>query len=438
MASQEDKPAFYGVAFCTGLGLNCIDLYLPRIRSMRKLQLSCAYAQWAVLGVLALQSQAFAGDVAGRSDEDGAWNGFSYGKKGLQFESADGNNFLWFGVRLQTRYSNEKIERDALPGNPIERQTELKFNRGRLKLGGHLVSPRFTVYSEYDFVDSRLLDFRASYSFSNWLNVRVGQWKSPYNRERIDSSGAQQFAERSVATPWFTVDRQQGVVASGRFGEGRSYDSSYWFGWLSGSGRGGSASDGEGLWLGRYQWNFTRRVLAFSQSDIALRDKAAGSLSLALVDGESEYTSFSSAGGGQLPGFENAPQQDYRLQQAMLESAWKKGGFSWQQELHWKRVRGRSSGIEQDILGGYVQAGMFFSQLWPVVPTPLEFALRYAQVDPNRRVHGDYEKELTVAANWFFNGHRNKLTADLSRVVRRATEGRDSINRVRIQWDWSF
>jgi hypothetical protein len=40
-------------------------------------------------------------------------------------------------------------------------------------------------------------------------------------------------------------------VASGRFGEGRSYDSSYWFGWLSGSGRGGSASDGEGLWLGR-------------------------------------------------------------------------------------------------------------------------------------------------------------------------------------------
>lgn len=26
--------------------------------------------------------------------------GFAYGDKGLQFTSADGNNFLWFGVRL--------------------------------------------------------------------------------------------------------------------------------------------------------------------------------------------------------------------------------------------------------------------------------------------------------------------------------------------------
>lgn len=397
---------------------------------MRKSQLSYLYTSCTVLCLLVLQTPAFA--------EDELWEDFNYGKKGLQFESADSNNFLWFGVRLQPRYSNEKFSQDDLPGNPIERKTDFGLNRGRLKLGGHLVSPKFTVYSEYDFVDDRLLDYRASYSFSQSLNIRVGQWKSPYNRERIDSSGAQQFAERSVVTPWFTVDRQQGVVASGRFGEGRSYDSSYWFGWISGSGRGGSASDGKGLWLGRYQWNFTRRVLAFSQSDIALSEKPAGSVSFALVDGKSKYSSFSSAGGGQLPVFQEAQEQDYRLQQAMVESAWKKGGFSWQQELHWKRVRARSSGAEQDLLGGYIQAGMFFSQLWPVVPAPLELALRYAQVDPDRSADGNYEKELTVGANWFFNGHRNKLTADLSRVVRRGTQQRDSNNRVRIQWDWSF
>ena len=65
-------------------------------------------------------------------------------------------------------------------------------------------------------------------------------------------------------------------------------------------------------------------------------------------------------------------------------------------------------------------------------------ALRYAQVDPDRSVHGDYEKELTLAANWFFNGHRNKLTADLSRVNRKGTEDRDSNNRIRLQWEWSF
>jgi len=73
--------------------------------------------------------------------------------------------------------------------------------------------------SEYDFVDSRLLDLRATYKFADWLSIRVGQWKSEFNRERIDSSGKQQFVERSIVTPWFTIDRQQAVLASGLLGK---------------------------------------------------------------------------------------------------------------------------------------------------------------------------------------------------------------------------
>lgn len=383
---------------------------------------------------LGLWTPVFAATTPGNDTDEAAASGFSYGEKGLQLESEDGNNFLWFGVRTQLRYAHENFSQNS----SIEQQTEFGLQRGRLKLGGHLISPKFTVYSEYDFVDSRWLDYRASYSFTDEFNIRTGQWKSPFNRERIDSSGTQQFAERSIATPIFTVDRQQGLVASGRVGEGQVYDSSYWFGWLSGSGRGGSASDGKGLWLGRYQWNFTRTLLGFSQSDASLREKAAGSLALALVSGDSEYTSFSSDGGGQLSEFEASPHEDYRLQQAMIESAWQKGGFSWQQELHWKRVRGLTSGVEQDMLGGYAQAGMFLSRLWPVIPAPLELALRYAQVDPDRSVRDDNEKELTLGANWFFNGHRNKITGDLSRISSKDIEGRYSSNRVRLQWDWSF
>ena len=35
----------------------------------------------------------------------------SYGDKGLEFETEDGNTSLWFGVRLQTRY-------ESLEGTP--------------------------------------------------------------------------------------------------------------------------------------------------------------------------------------------------------------------------------------------------------------------------------------------------------------------------------
>jgi hypothetical protein len=50
----------------------------------------------------------------------------------------------------------------------------------------------------------------------------------------------------------------------------------------------------------------------------------------------------------------------------------------------------------------------------------------------------DTEKEFTLATNWFFNGHRNKLTLDLSRVIRRLAPETDTTNRIRLQWDWSF
>jgi hypothetical protein len=69
--------------------------------------------------------------------------------------------------------------------------------------------------------------------------------------------------ERSIATPWFTIDRQQGIVASGRLASGTRTDTSYWFGWLTGAGRGGNAADAEGLWLGRAQWNAHGRLLGF-------------------------------------------------------------------------------------------------------------------------------------------------------------------------------
>jgi len=363
---------------------------------------------------------------------------FSYGPRGLQFESPDGNNFLWFGMRLQTRYSNEAVTQDELPNQPTSTQTDFALNRGRLKLGGHLVSPALSVYTEYDFPTERLIDLRATYKFSDALNLRVGQWKTEFNRERRDSSGEQQFAERSIATPWFTIDRQQGAVFSGRLAAGSAIDSSYWAGWISGAGRGGSLSEADGLWFGRYQWNFTSELLDFSQSDVGRREKAAGSVAVAYVDGETGFTSFSSAGGGQLPGFEDGAPDRYRLTQVVFETAWQKNGLSWQHEFHWKRIIDRDTGVARELAGGYAQFGAFASRLLADAPEPLELAVRLAAVDPYRDRSADYEREGAIVANWFFEGHRNKLTVDLARVRRQYVPETDTRTRIRLQWDWSF
>jgi phosphate-selective porin len=376
--------------------------------------------------------------IAAEAGPDSSDSKFSYGKKGLQYDDGSGNNFLWFGVRLQTRWTDSWVTQDELPGAPTSSDSEFALNRGRLKLGGHLFSPAFTVYSEHDIVDNRLLDLRATYKFADWLSIRVGQWKSEFNRERIDSSGKQQFVERSVVTPWFTIDRQQAIMASGRVGKGTRGDTSYWFGRLSGAGRGGDLSDAEGLWLARTQWNFNGRVLGFSQSAIGRPNDPAGSVAIAAVSGKSGFTAFSSAGGGQLPGFVDGESDRYRLQQFMFETAYQHGGFSWQQELHWKHIDDGVTGETRRLIGGYAQAGMFFSEIFESFPEPLEFAIRFARVDPNRAMSGDSETEYTLASNWFFNGHRNKLTLDLSHVIRRQVPETDSSDRIRLQWDWSF
>jgi phosphate-selective porin len=375
---------------------------------------------------------------ADQTAEDAGTDKFSYGKKGIEFDDGTGNNFLWFGMRLQTRWATTKVTEDELPGAPVSEASDIDVNRGRLKLGGHVVRPSLTVYSEYDLVGSRLLDLRATYKFNDWLSVRVGQWKSEFNRERIDSSGKQQFVERSVVTPWFTIDRQQGVMLSGRVGKGSRADTSYWFGWLSGAGRGGDTSDADGLWLARAQWNFTGNVLDFSQSALRRPASPVGSVALAAVTGKSAFTAFSSNGGGQLPGFTDGTPDQYRLEQVMVETAYHHGGFSWQQELHWKTVDDRLTGESRRLLGGYAQAGMFFSEVFESFPEPLELAVRVARVDPDRSVASDTEKEFTLGANWFFNGHRNKLTLDISRVTRVEAPETDTSNRARLQWDWSF
>ncbi len=72
---------------------------------------------------------------------------------------------------------------------------------------------------------------------------------------------------------------------------------------------------------------------SISGSDLNYTENAEGTLTLAAVTNRSPYTRFSTGGGGQLPGFDDGDPGQYRVNQALLESAIKYHGFSWQQEL---------------------------------------------------------------------------------------------------------
>ena len=381
-----------------------------------------------------LQTETVERDNSAVSESDASQEAWYYGKKGLTYDP-EGPTELWIGVRLQTRFDDYPGQNPSAADLRLERDSELDLNRGRLKGGGPLGAKWLDVYFEYDQPSGYLLDLRATLQLSDQLFLRLGQWKSEYNRERIDSSGKQQMTERSISNYWFAIDRQAGVALSGRFANGTQADSNWWLEYLSGEGRGGGWRSDSGLWLARYQWNPQGELLPFSQSDLKRRERLLTSVAFAVVDGRTPYSRFSSAGGDQLPGITT---EDNDLTQLLFETAAHWRGISWQQELHSKRVRDRRSGASQKMHGGYIQLGTFVNEWWQAWPAALEVAGRFSIVDPNRSLSGNTEKERTVGLNWFFNGHRNKLTLDYSWLNFEDFGDSATRNRLRLQWELSF
>ncbi len=383
-------------------------------------------------------AQADAEAPAGNSDADAGWQA-KYESKGLEITSPGGGWIFEPEIRLQFRYSDPFDE--PLNAQDAEDQTESDFdlNRSRFKMDAQLGSESLTLYTETELDGPVLLDLRVSYERSDALGFRVGQWKPEYNRERRDSSGTQSFVDRSIVNREFTIDRQQGAMLFGRArGAASAADFSWWTGVLGGSGRGSWNDGGELMYMARLQWNPFGRVLEFSQSDLNRRPEPAGSVAVAALRNRSRYTRFSSDGGGELAGFEPGEVDQYEIEQWVVETALQWRGFAWQQEWHRKDIDDRVAGGQTRLEGFYAQASYFPSAAWPSWPQPLELGFRYALVDPDTDESNDRRDEYTVAANWFFKGHRNKLTVDYARLDFDEPGGEETTWRTRVQWDVSF
>ena len=380
--------------------------------------------------------------IAGQSEsEEKPEIRIKYGPKGWELNTADGNYMLQLEWRLQFRYAyphdTDPITFDDFLG---ESQHIFKVNRARLKVGGNAYRKWLKYYLEYELAASNLLDFRVMLERFPFLKLKIGQWKAQYSRERIISSGKQQMADRSLINRAFTLDRQVGLSLFGHLKGSGLVDFNYWASVFTGMGRGVRENDDENLmWMVRGQWNFFGRELGFVGSDIEFHEEPAGLVALAAVTNRSPYTRFSSAGGGQLEGFDPGEPGQYRVNQALAETALKYRGFSWQQELHWKQVNDLKNKDITTLIGNYVQLGFFFNSIWEWYPKPLEIAFRHAIYNPDKEKPEDLQQEFSLAFNWFFNGHRNKLTAEISYLDFQFKERifKDEF-RFRIQWDISF
>lgn len=139
---------------------------------------------------------------------------------GVSFLQKDSLYLINFRFRMQNRA--ELYSRSATDLNLGA--VDARVRRLRLRLDGFLGSPRLAYYiqlsfsrGDQDFDETRIpnvvRDAMLFYFFSDELYIGFGQGKLPGNRQRVISSGQQQFAERSIVNAFFNIDRDFGLFS---------------------------------------------------------------------------------------------------------------------------------------------------------------------------------------------------------------------------------
>ncbi|QNL52350.1 porin [Olivibacter sp. SDN3] len=140
--------------------------------------------------------------------------------KGLQFKSADSTIYMNFRFRMQNRLGAYTTEGDGL----AIREFDARVRRLRMRVDGYLYSPKFSytiqlafTRGDQDFDDTGVAnivrDAVVFYNFTPNFYVAFGLNKLPGNRQRVNSSGQLQFADRSIVNAAMNIDRDFGVKA---------------------------------------------------------------------------------------------------------------------------------------------------------------------------------------------------------------------------------
>jgi phosphate-selective porin OprO/OprP len=159
----------------------------------------------------------------GSAQDKPAINVFTRKQKGVGFVTSDSVFSLNFQFRMQNRAMYiSKSDTDFAP-----EAFEFRVRRLRMKFTGFVYNPKLTYYIQLGFsrgdMDWRgpennqinnspniIRDAIIYYKPTPRLQLGFGQTKIPGNRQRVVSSGDQQFFDRSIVNSRFTLDRDFG------------------------------------------------------------------------------------------------------------------------------------------------------------------------------------------------------------------------------------
>ncbi len=140
--------------------------------------------------------------------------------KGLVLQSE--NKLFKLVPRLRVQF-RDTVSIDSPAGSPRSVDHSFQIRRARLQFAGHVfgehnkykleiaMSPRDLGITEGTVTKGPLLTWFVEFDHLRDLTLRIGQYKIPYSRQRVVSSGALEFVDRTLANGEFNLDRDIGI-----------------------------------------------------------------------------------------------------------------------------------------------------------------------------------------------------------------------------------
>jgi phosphate-selective porin OprO and OprP len=336
---------------------------------------------------------------------------------GISFSKED-KFLLNLRFRMQNRFGFNTISGTDLRPEKFE----ARVRRLRLRFDGYVVNKKLQYYIQLSFsradqdletgtVAQTIRDAILYYTFSDNFYIGFGQSKLPGNRQRVNSSGNLQFADRSIVNQRYNIDRDFGFFGyyTARTGEGELRLKGAV---TTGDGRNALAID-EGLaYTGRIEWLplgiFTNNG-DFSEGD--LEREVSPKLSLAAT---LSFNHKAARTGGQLGGSIPEPRD---ITTWILDAVFKYKGWAISTEYLNRFTEDPvfESNSQHPLI--FMPAGQGWNtQFSYVLPkSDTEFAVRWAMIRPVNQVlpFDTNRNECLIGYNRYLNGHRIKIQGNV-------------------------
>jgi phosphate-selective porin OprO/OprP len=331
----------------------------------------------------------------------------SFGWKDGKTTWESDNASLILSNRMQFRDTVEDPEDGDVRGS-------FRIRRAKTKLEGWFIDPNLTYEFQVNWADitNALEDVVLQYDVTRGpklFMVKIGQFKVPFGRQELTSSGSQEFVDRSIVSNEFARGRDIGVQLWGLPLNGKI---DWRVGVFNGAGRNRTSNDNNDYqYDARLTWQPWGDV-KYSEVDFDSTDKP-----LIAFAGQFEQNTFMDA--------TTTLNVDRRIWGGDVAFKYK-GVFAFFEGFQ-RKIKPEATGISFDSPGYAGQLGYLFKK-------KLDVAVRYATFDPTDITGGDDRNERGVAVGYYWNKHNLKWQGDFRQLENEADDETNNEFRTQVQF----